>query len=159
MSYNVNKRICLISNCWGDAHQMNKILEFEKNEINVKILAYVREDYYDSEFKRDFVKISNIQHRNYIKRIWKYFLSVFKILKNIKNEKLVYVYGIDNIIIVILLKILLNLKFNLIYEIPDIREIQFGNSVFTKILKKTEKILYKKIDLFVLTSKAYYTNF
>lgn len=156
---NTNSGICLISSCWGDSHQMNKIIEFEKNNIEVKTLAYVRQDYYKSETNRHFIKITDLKSRHYLKRIWTYIFAFFKILKNIKNEKVVYVFGIDNIIITILIKIIFRLKLKLIYEIPDIREVQFSNSIFTKALYQLEKVLYKKIDLFVFTSEAYYTEF
>lgn len=159
MKNNTNTGICLISSCWGDSHQMNKIIEFEKNNIEVKTLAYIREDYYKSETNRHFIKITDLKNRHYLKRIWTYIFAFFKILKNIKNEKVVYVFGIDNIIMIILMKITFRLKFKLIYEIPDIREVQFSNSIFTKGLYKLERLFYKKINLFVLTSEAYYTEF
>ena len=152
-------RISVLLSCWGDSHQMNKVVAFEKNSFQVNLLAYVRKDYYKSGVEREFIKLGTLENGNYINRFKAYLQGFFRIVKNLRKEELVYVFGLDNVIVILLLKFFFNRKMKVIYEIPDIREIQFGSSFSAKFLSYLEKMLFKRIDLFVLTSEAFYTSF
>ncbi len=154
------KELIFVTGAWGDSHQLNKLLFLEKLGLKVKILAFRRKDYYKSRIIRNYIFLGEIKNDyKYFRRVILYLKGYSKLLLNIKKTKIAYVFGLDNVLIILLYKILFNKQMKIIYEVPDLREFHFSRTILGCVIKYLEKILFKKIDVIIFTSKYYYSNY
>ncbi|MEO6686665.1 MAG: hypothetical protein ABIN24_11900 [Dyadobacter sp.] len=147
-----------ISNNWADAHQQTRLDALVKINLSILCLAVFR-NYYgvDSQFKPIF--IGNMEHASYRKRNGVYIGLFGQLRRNVVNKDFLYVFGFDLMLICLIFRLVSGKKIKVIYEVPDIREIFFSPSISGKLIRWIEKIAIPRIDLLVVTSPDFLSNY
>jgi|SRR5690625_17511 len=101
--------------------------------------------------------LGRVYSGSYLKRVVTYLLSIKKIRRLAKGSHVVYSFGFDLFLLTYLATIGLSCK--RVLEVGDIRKIQTGSSLISKILRALERLFAHKIDLLVVTSSRYYTEY
>lgn len=86
----------------------------------------------------------------------KYFFFILKKTRN-KNYKIIYIEGLDTLILTQLC--FFYKKVHCIFEVADLREIYLKNTIKNKIINKIAEFFYKKINILVLTSEKFYSEY
>lgn len=150
--------VFVLSN-WGDAHQLNRMLMFEKCDLNTFSLAYERE-YYPSKVSKPDVSLGKIKHGHYLRRVFSFLGSLIVISREIKSKgPVVYVFGLDNLVRVYLAKKMLANHAVVFYEISDIRYIETGNSIFSRLLRMAYRQVLRSVDQLIVTSPEFVTGY
>lgn len=153
------KKLVFILSTWGDSHQLNRMLMIEKKQMNIISLAYER-DYYPSKVNRPHVYLGKLRHGNYLGRVVSYFKSAIVVRREIKrNGPLVYVFGLDNLIQLYIIKRFFAKGTVIFYEISDIRSIETGNSMFSRLLRRVYRQALHSVDELIVTSPEFVTEY
>lgn len=151
-------KLIFISNNWADAHQQTRLNALLKLDIQILSIAIFR-DYYDVESQFTPIIIGTVKHASYGKRIGVYLSLFHKLSKNVNHRDFLYVFGFDLMMICLIFRILYGKKIKIVYEVPDIREIFFSSHISGKLIRWTEKEAIPKIDLLIVTSPDFITNY
>ena len=147
-----------ISNNWADAHQQTRLNTLLKLGISITCLSVFR-NYYPGRSSISPVWIGDMQHASYRKRLNVYLKLFYKLFKVDKENDYIYVYGFDLAFALLIFRIISRRKFILVYEIPDIRERFFSKKISGKLLRLLEAFAIPKIDLLVVTSADFVTEY
>lgn len=119
---------------------------------------YFERDYYEGRLPEcDCESLGRIEHRNYLKRIFVYLKSLKIIRQAAKNVDVVYSFELDLGFLNFISTLFLKKK--RVIEIGDIREIQSGASILSKLLRLIEGKLFRRVNLLVVTSPYFYTEY
>lgn len=153
----VNRKLIFIQSTYGDAHQMIRFKELKSYYTEYELLAFDRE-YYNTTDNLNYTSLGKISHGKYFNRVFNYLNSI-KIIKSKMSTRLendIYFYGFDLLSVISLFNRFIGAR--LIFEIADIREVYFEESIksyfMTTILNKS----MLKVDAVVVTSN-YYVDF
>lgn len=147
-----------ISNNWADAHQQTRLNTLLKLGISITCLSVFR-NYYPNTSSISPVSIGNVEHASYRKRLKIYVNLFFQLSKQENAHDCIYVYGFDFALTLLIFRIVSRRKFILVYEIPDIRERFFSKQISGKLLRLLEAFVIPKIDLLVVTSADFVTEY
>lgn len=142
-----------------------RIASFRDLGYETLIFSFEREYFKGKTSEMQYVSLGKIQHRNYFKRI-KVFLNALSILskyrKHFEEASVVYVFGLDIAIMMLLLNAVTRLKMHIVLEVADIRGVLTSKAWKGKILRYIEKTVISHISLVTVTSpyfvKDYYKN-
>jgi succinoglycan biosynthesis protein ExoL len=125
------------------------------------VFAFERKNTYPGKNKKFTIQnLGAVSHKSYLTRLFQLAKSIAKIRKAAKKADVIYTFGLDMLVLGRLAKLVsFNKKLNLVYEVGDIREILIGNSILNKIVRLIESFLLKNVELLVVTSKAFYTEY
>lgn len=154
------KKIHFILSTWGDAHQLSRTIHVEKILDKVERHAYLR-DYYPSGYEHlSKGIIGQLGNGIYNNRILTY-LKAINYFRKLEKSKitLFYIFGLDNLFCFYIGCIISLSKFNVIYEIDDVRDIVSQNNIVSKLLFTIECFLIKKSKLIITTSEAFLEDF
>ena len=151
-------KMTFISNNWADAHQQTRLKALIKSGIYVDCVAVSR-NYYPISSEIEPHRIGKVDHASYTKRLRTYILLLYKLIKNFKSNQLIYVYGFDLALVVLIFKMVSRRKTGVIYEVPDIREILFSPDIRGKLIRYIEKLTIPKIDLIIATSPEFISEY
>ena len=126
---------------------INKVLAFERKYIPV------------NKNNKNYIIIGKLEHEKYYKRILPFAKSFITIKNNIKYADIIYVFGLDMLLLGWAARLFIKKKNKIVYEVGDIRSIFIGNSIQSIFFRWVERFLIKRIDLIVVTSKAYITDY
>src|SRR5690606_6222410 len=124
---------------------------------DVQIIGFTRDNYPASAISVPTESLGKIGHGNYIKRI----LLLIRFLRHFRKRgsefDVIYTFTLDTLLIS---KISLCFKKKAyVYHIQDIRSVFFGAGIKSKLARFLEKSLIRYIDLLVVSSKDYYTEY
>lgn len=143
---------------WGNAHQMARLIGLEKESVDSEILGYVR-NIYPSGLSRDIVALGKVSPGNYASRILQYIKALWILIKRIPSGATTFVFGFDNLMLLVLSNLLGFKKRKIIYEIADIQPFQLKGGFKGKAIRFLEKQLFRSINLAVITSPEFVTGF
>ena len=149
-----NYKISFLLSTWNDAHQQSRIKGVAEVSTLGILFGYKRDDY-KSLSNYSFINLGNLSNGRYLSRIKTLITSFFKIKKQIPGIEIIYVFGLENLVQMLLIKTLFHRKLKIIYEISDIREVLLADNIWGRFLRITEQICIRNIDLLVVTSKSY----
>jgi succinoglycan biosynthesis protein ExoL len=154
------KEVNFLMSNWGNSHQINRFLEIEKLGYLCNLYVFERL-IYESRVKRNYVSLGKITPGKYKNRILTYFKVLFKLNRLLNEKDIFYVFGLDIILLLTLVLIFKrkNKNIKIIYEVPDIRPIQYGTSIKSSVVRFLEKLSFKNIKLLIVTSESYFTEF
>lgn len=136
-----------------------RIKLLEKLGCNNKVLAFERKYIPINKNSKDYIIIGKLEHKKYYKRILP-FVKAFATIKNsMKYSDVTYVFGMDMLLFGWVASLFVNKKNKIVYEVGDIRSIFIGNNIQSIFFRWIERFLIKRIDLLVVTSKAYVTEY
>lgn len=128
----------------------------QKEGATVKLLGFTRNNYPASTDNISTNILGTLTHGSYIKRLF----TLLKALRLLRKEAgmydVVYCFALDT-----LLFARLALRFQkktIVYQVQDIRAILIGQSLKSKLARKLEKILIKKVSRLVVSSEFYFKN-
>lgn len=145
----------------SDAHQqsrLSKLSEYNKSIITYKIF---RNDYYKGVELDDFASriIGQLSHGKFSKRMSVFAKLLLSLIKDKKESSLIYVYGLDNLLVCVLFKYLINKSTFILYEVDDLHDSYFKKNVLGFTLDMLHKLLLPQIDLLVVTSKSFVIDY
>jgi len=136
-----------------------RIKLLEKLGCNNKVLAFERKYIPINKNNKNYIIIGKLEHKKYYKRILPFAKSFTTIKNNIKYADIVYVFGLDMLLLGWAARLFIKKKNKIIYEIGDIRSILIGNNIQSIFLRWLERFLMKYIGLLIVTSEAYVTEY
>lgn len=144
--------------------RMIKRIELLEKKFDVEVIYVERynSDMYTFDKKNITsysIKLNLPTSKQVLKRIItsiKYFFFILKKTKN-KNYQIIYTEGLDTLILTQLC--FFNKKVQCIFEVADLREIYLKNTIKNKIINKIAGVFYKKINILVLTSEKFYSEY
>lgn len=151
-------KMLFISNNWADAHQQTRLEGLIRSGFTMTCLAIYRH-YYPAQSLITPSFLGTIDHAHYSKRLRIYWRLMRQLWKNASDNDYIYVYGFDMMLTAFMYKVLLKQKIKIIYEIPDIREIFFSDDYAGKFLRKIEETVIPKIDLLMVTSPEFVSEY
>ncbi|GAB3170350.1 hypothetical protein GCM10027291_21960 [Telluribacter humicola] len=100
-----------------------------------------------------------MEHASYLKR-WRTYIQFFKqLLNTTRDGDILYIYGFDLAAIALLFRTLSRRSVYLVHEVPDIREMFFRKGVLGKLLRRIEKAVIPQMELLIVTSPEYVTEY
>ena len=154
----INRKLIFIQSTFGDAHQMIRYNELRKNYKNSELMAFDR-DYYSMDQPITYVSLGKVDHGSYYKRIYIYIRAIHvikkRLSKDLKND--IFFYGFDLLPILSISKFYL--KSRLIFEVLDLREVFFKNSLMSKFFIELIKYSMRNVSILVVTSDLFLTRF
>lgn len=147
-----------ISNNWADAHQQTRLKALSDHGVPLVCLAF-RRDYYPAATKLQPAWMGEMAHASYLNRWKTYLLFLNELHRNTSPGDNAYVFGFDLIVLVYLYKALSGKRLKLVYEIPDIRELFFAQGIRGSILRSLESWVIPRLDLLVVTSREFVTEY
>ena len=140
---------------------LKRIQALKADGYNCTIFSFERE-YFKGNNLEEFISLGRVQHGNYLKRSKILIKAFLKLLRNrvtIKNANYLYVFGLDNLVLINLLVKLLNADIKIIYEVADIRDAMFQTNMLGKTLRLVEKNMIEKTYLTVVTSPYFISDY
>lgn len=151
-------KMIFISNNWADAHQQTRLNALSKLNLSILSLAVFR-NYYDVRSPHTPIFIGHMKHGSYADRFSVYTRLLYQLSKNIVGKNFLYVFGFDLMLICFIFRLISGKKIKIIYEVPDIREMFFAMTISGKAIRWIEKKVIPKIDLLIITSPDFLTNY
>ena len=99
--------------------------------------------------------IGKISDGNYFRRTLILLASLKKLKLRLRECEITYVSGFDMLFLTVLVKKLFKLRFSIVYEIGDIRDIQTKPSILGRATRWLDRLMIKQVDLVVATSVGY----
>jgi len=116
-------------------------------------------------FERDYIPMESIpagvrllgrvRHGHYFARISVILRGVPKVWSAVRKADVVYAFGLDMLFLGWMSLLGGTKRLKLVYEVGDIREILLGPSLAARALRFAERLLLQRVDILVVTSKAY----
>jgi len=149
------------------SHQPNprfvKQIKYLSNIDDVGVIYFDRDymkdlsdEYHDSCKLNE--NIGSISNGNYIQRIKKYFQSIQKLYRLLKMNQydILIVNNIDTLALFKLCTIFQKTNTKIVIEISDLRGHTYTHNLKSKIMRTTEKIMFKYVDKLIITSPKFY---
>lgn len=136
-----------------------RIKSLERLGCNNKVLAFERKYISININNKDYIIIGKLEHEKYYKRILPFAKSFITIKNNIKYADIIYVFGLDMLLLGWAARLFIKKKNEIIYEVGDIRSVLIGNNIQSIFLRWLERYLMKFIGLLIVTSEAYVTEY
>src|SRR5690606_5770935 len=133
-----------------------KMLKSEGAKVH--IIGFTRNNFPENQTDGLSIEsLGTIPHGNYFSRMIKLikFLSILR--KRAEGYDVIYNFTLDTLLISRFALLFKSKKW--IYQIQDIRTIYFGSSIKSRLARFLEAIFIKKIDLLVVSSEDYYTDY
>lgn len=149
------------------SHQPNprfvKQIKYLSTSSDVSVIYFYRDymkdlsDEYDSVCSID-ESIGSISNGNYAQRIGKYFQSIKKLHKILKQNKYdtLVVNNIDTLALFKLCTLFTKSNTGIVVEISDLRSHTYTNSLKSKVMRIIEKFMFKFVDKLIVTSPKFY---
>jgi len=132
-----------------------RIKSLERLGCNNKVLAFERKYIPVNKNNRNYIVIGKLEKRKYYKRILPFVKAFTTIRNNIKRADIIYIFGLDLLLLVWVARLFIKKKNKIIYEVGDIRSVLIGDNIHSIFLRWLERFLMKYIGLLVVTSEAY----
>lgn len=101
--------------------------------------------------------LGRIEHGAYTLRLLQLFRSARKIRPHIHKDSVLYAFGLDMAILVLLAGF--GRSYHLIYEVGDLRPIQFATGVKANIVRGMERLVLRNIRKLVVTASGFMTGY
>lgn len=142
-----------------DARCHKRLQSLKKLGVQPKVLAFERDLYLGKFIPGEYKLLGKIQHRKYVRR----FLPFVKVLPRMrattKDADVIYAFGLDLLLLGWLASLRLGNRLKIIYEVADIREVLLGTRLVSRFLRRLERFLLRKVDLLVVTSEAFISEY
>lgn len=136
-----------------------RIKSLERLGCNNKVLAFERKYIPTNINNKEYIIIGKLEQRKYYKRILPFVKAFTTIRNNIKRADIIYVFGLDTLLLAWVARLFIKKKNEIIYEVGDIRSVLIRNNIHSFFLRWFERFLMKYIGLLVVTSEAYVTEY
>lgn len=155
-------RACSMAYFAGDATNPTvrlRLKSFIRNDVDLTGFTF-RRDKFHSDFVPfwDNVELGTTQDRDYFKRLM-VMLKALRIMwrhrDRLRNVDVLYARLFDSAFLALLMAKLLRLDAKLVYEIEDVHDVFFRNTIFARVMRFFERCILASADLVVLPSPGF----
>jgi succinoglycan biosynthesis protein ExoL len=150
------KILCLLP-IVGDTKDSKRIQILQDSGFEVLVVAFERNSYRARMPNAEINVLAKIDNGNYLKRIFIMLKCIFLLRKFIKKSNAIYALNQDLAIFAFISGLGLNKP--LIIDVADIREIQTGPGIVSKIFRAIDKYITKRASLLVVTAKGFISEY
>lgn len=137
----------------GHPRHAKRIAMLKKSGFNIEAVAFER-DYHKGRLPDCPVKIlGKISQGRYLIRIFRLITIIPKLRNNIRQNDLVYTFGLDMALAAVVAGIGMNKP--IILEVGDIRKIQSSNGVIGIFVRAIEQFVVNRCKLLVVTAQGF----
>lgn len=151
-----SKILCLLP-IVGDTKDSKRIQILQDSGFEVLVVAFERNSYKARMPNAEINILAKIDNGNYLKRIFIMLKCIFLLRKFIKKSNAIYALNQDLAIFAFISGLGLNKP--LIIDVADIREIQTGPGIVSKIFRAIDKYITKRASLLVVTAKGFISEY
>lgn len=152
------KIIFLVSNA-ADSYFHKRIGELERLGVKVEILGFNREWYERKKYDHPCTFLGEIEQRHYFKRLLPILKAIPAVRRHLKMADIVYIFLPDMLALYCASALGLRRTWKVVFDVCDIQPVLIGNSLKSRVFRLLERILMRRIDLLVVTSEAFVTEF
>ena len=150
-------RLVFVQQVSSHARYIRRFKQLKNFFKESKIFSFTRKYYKGNEIK--FSSLGNVSSKNYFIRIPKLFKAISIIKNDLKNDDIIYTFGMDTFLISWFAVFFSNKKNKIIYEVGDIRKIYTKKTFFRFLFRFLQRRIVKKASLIVVTSKAFVDSY
>jgi succinoglycan biosynthesis protein ExoL len=150
------KILCLLP-IVGDTKDSKRIQILQDSGFEVLVVAFERNSYKARMPNAEINILAKIDNGNYLKRIFIMLKCIFLLRKFIKKSNAIYALNQDLAIFAFISGLGLNKP--LIIDVADIREIQTGPGIVSKIFRSIDKYITKRASLLIVTAKGFISEY
>lgn len=152
-------KICFIQPVETQPRFAKRANQFRGLGVQTKILSF-RRKYFKSDIDvSNWIDLGQIRKGKYFLRIPVLSRAAIVVRRESRTSDVLYAYGLDCLFLAILANCWRRQNLLVIYEVADVRPIQVGSSISSKIVRWVERLLLKQVAYVVVTSKAYETEY
>lgn len=140
----------------GQPRHWKRISLLKGLSTSLTVLGFVRKRFSIDTHMPDIV-LSEIEDGKYVRRIWRFAMSLQALRSKTRECDLAYAFGIDMGYLMALA--LIGRKTCLVVEIGDIRESQLRTGFLGQVMRSLEGRLYRRVARVVVTSEAFYRGY
>lgn len=146
-------RVLCITPVIGDPKDSKRISLLQEIGAVVTVASFER-DYFKSRVPdAPIVTLAQIEHAKYFTRIFIYLKVIFTLRKLSTNADVVYTFSPDLAVLAFVANAFRNKP--LVVDVADIRSIQLGKSIISKVYRMVDKYITRRASLLVVTAKAF----
>ena len=109
----------------------------------------------DIELEPPDVSLGSLEHGRYWKRLFVLLRVVPRVVPRLRDAEVAYCFGLDLLGLTWFSRLLARTPTALVYEVADVREIQCGSSLLSRLIRAGEQFLLRRVAALVVTSPAY----
>jgi succinoglycan biosynthesis protein ExoL len=143
----------------SNARCLKRIEALERLGIHVVLLGFTRGYFPGKEWHGDYKILGDIEEGAYPKRLIVFLLAFIKVVKEIKSANVVYAFGQDLLGLGWLASFFIVKKPGIVCEVSDIQPALTGNNMYSRVLRFIERFLMHNINLLVVTSYAFISEY
>jgi len=151
----LDRELIFIQSTHGDAHQFGRYNDIKGIYERSKLLGFER-DYYEAVSHANNISLGFIQHGSYCNRVVTYLRALKTIngcVVDYRNTD-IYFYSLDFLPFLIFFRLR---RCRLILEMPDLRDVFFGDSVRSRVVRLAVRLMISFLNNIVFTSDRYVT--
>lgn len=125
--------------------------------FDVELLGFERNNGTSFSIDNKVVGKGRIRDKRYLRRTFSYFGAVAKVFLRYYRQPapdIIYARNLDLLIVALLIRIIVNRKASVVYEVLDIHP-SFNNGKYQKVLRYLEKYCIEKCDSVVVSSNGF----
>jgi len=142
-----------------DSHYQKHISAMKQLGAEVEFLGFKRKCYERKKYDYPYIILGEILHLHYLGRLLPILKSIPVVRNRIRTADVIYVFGLDMLILYWLSAIGLRTKAKVVFEVCDIQPTLVGNSLMSRLTRLVERLLMRKAHILVVTSKAFITEY
>jgi len=152
-------RITFIPRIASYADSITRIQGLKRVGVRPIVFAFDRGDHGGKLPSGEYRPLGHIQDGHYHKRLLPYLKALLSVRSGIKESDAVYTFSLDTLLLGWLASRSLRKQPKIVYQVNDIRQILLEHSLPSRILRRLERYLLRRIDLLVVTSEAFVTEY
>lgn len=111
------------------------------------------------DHSHEFTSLGTIEHGRFFGRIPVYISAFRKSIPRIKKSEVCYVFSLDILAWVYLIKLLTGCRPKLVYEVADVHPMLTSRSILGRCVRGIERFLVKRSRVTVFTSENFYSGY
>ncbi len=119
------------------------------------VMSFEREYYQGNPWKDGYINLGEINHQSYLERIIPLIKAVRLIREELKTCDVIYVFGLDMLLLRVVSRIFQKFNQKIVYEVGDLRDIQLNKGILSSLTRMVERWLLGHIDHLVVTSPGF----
>ena len=139
----------------SDAYYHKRVKNLCHEGVTCSVIGFERNHYKGKSWPFKVTSLRNIDHGNFIKRIWYLLAAVPTIRKASANIDNIYAFNLDMLFLARISTLFIKDRPRFIYDIADIHPALYIQNFQSKLLRRLENILLKKVKVIVVASPNY----
>jgi succinoglycan biosynthesis protein ExoL len=153
------KKITFLLPVGTHARYQKRIMALRQLGVMPQVFYFSRDYYKGKVLPYSYCCLGTIKHRHYLRRIWAIPRAAYKVRAEIGDSDVLYAFELDMLLIAWLAAKKKSAHVRFIYEVGDIRSVLVGDTLISYLLRWIERFLLRRINLLVVTSEAYLTEY